>query len=86
MKTLLITLALAAVSAVPAFATQRVVRQRVVVRQPVVRQRVVVQRQVFVPHVQQALVPVHGVQQFNAGCHNGALQFNAGGCQQFFAH
>lgn len=51
---------------------------------------------VIVPHVQQVVVPqaviaqpFYGVQQFVApqqlnSCHNGALQFNAGGCSQLF--
>jgi hypothetical protein len=106
MKSLILTLALVALSAMPVLAghgqqfRQQVVVQRVRVQQVrVPRQRVVVQ-QVVVPHhvqqfrVQRFVQPVYGVQQFNngysqqfnAGCHSGGLQFNAGGCQQFFAH
>lgn len=88
MKSLL-SLALLLACSLPAFATHGIVRQRVVVRQPVVRQRVVVQRQrVFVPHVQQVVVPqaIYAAPlQLNSGCYqNGALQLNAGGCQQLY--
>ena len=85
----------ALVLTVPAFATHgRVVvqRQRVVVQQVRVRPQRVVVQQFVQPHVQafyapQAFVasqPFYGVQQFNGGCSNGNLQFNAGGCSQLF--
>jgi hypothetical protein len=89
-----IALLLALVCIAPAAATgrQRIVvqRQRVVVQRVVVphRQQIVVQRFVQPHHhvqqfrVQQFVQPVYGVQQFNAGCNS--LQFNGGGCQQFF--
>jgi len=95
---LLFALALAAPAS--ATHRQRVVvqRQQVVVQRVVVPRQQVVVQQFAVPHVQQFRVQqfvapqafyapqqfVAPVQQFNSGCNNGSLQFNAGGCQQLY--
>jgi hypothetical protein len=93
-----VALLLAVLLIVPAFAghghQQQIVVQRVRVQQVRVRQQRVVVQQFAVPHVQQFVAPVYSQQfvqpqafyapqQFNAGCNQGGLQFNAG-CQSLF--